>query len=379
MERVTIEFNGQLDSWGYQRSNIRYALRQANGKPVTLVVNSLGGSANEALEIMRLLEQHGDVTVEFVGFNASAATFMAYGAKKVQMHEDAFWLVHRCSTLVEILGNKNVNELEDIIKELQSTQKGQESIDNVIAAKYLDRCQGKGKTLKDVIELMEQERWMGAQEVLEWGLVDELLPPIGKKKAADRGLIVENCAALNLPMPEDNGTPSSSAAAPQTLMGKVISGAKQLLHVGNKNETESGNPEDNTNNNQNQNPTNMNKTFVTVLALLSMADGIEEKDGKVTLSVEQLQTLEDALKASQNDTKLLKEAENALNAISDNIKKIDGVTNKVNALAMVVNMVPAGTPAMTPPANSEEAKEKELTDSAVDPVNKVVRGEEDID
>lgn len=39
-----------------------------------------------------LMAEHGNVTVEFISFNASAATVLAFGAKSIEMHEDGMWL-----------------------------------------------------------------------------------------------------------------------------------------------------------------------------------------------------------------------------------------------------------------------------------------------
>lgn len=374
MEKVTIEMNGTLDSYGYQRSNIKYYLSKHAGKAVTLVVNSYGGDVNQALAIAKLLADHGNVMVEFVGFNASAVTFMAFGAAKIQMHEDAFWLGHRCSGFIDVYGSKNAEDLEEIIRELEREKKNQEAVDMMIAGQYLTRCSPKGKSLKDVLELMEQERWLPASEALEWGFVDELLPSAGKRKGVDAGQVLENCAALHLPAPDLGGYQGSDVKTDGTL-SRILDGAKSILGMKQKT-SPAGDAEPNINN-QTPKPI-MNKTFVSVMALLAL-EALEENDGKVVLTVDQLQTLENALAECTSLRAEQKATVEALDAISDHIAHMDGVKNKVQAVAMLVSMVPTGSPAVPVPVDDEAKREKELSDSAQDPVNKVVRGEEEMD
>ena len=95
MNEVVLEVNGMIDHYGWQRTNIRYFLNKNKGNAVRLKVNSFGGSVNEAIAISKLLEDHGNVTVEFIGFCASAVTWMAFGAKTREMHEDSLWLCHK--------------------------------------------------------------------------------------------------------------------------------------------------------------------------------------------------------------------------------------------------------------------------------------------
>ena len=48
---------------------------------------------------------------------------------------------------------------------------------------------------------MKEERWIPADECLSWGFVDHVIPGINKVSNDFRSLMIENCAALNLPVP----------------------------------------------------------------------------------------------------------------------------------------------------------------------------------
>ena len=92
MERKVININGVLDDWGWLRSNVQYMLNKHKNDSVLCIVNSYGGSVNEGLAISKLFEEHGDVVVRFIGCCASAATWMAFGAKSIEIAEDALFL-----------------------------------------------------------------------------------------------------------------------------------------------------------------------------------------------------------------------------------------------------------------------------------------------
>ena len=167
MERKQIKINGVLDEWGWNRSNVQYMLNKYKNEPVLCIVNSYGGSVNEGLAISKLFEEHGDVVVRFIGCCASSATWMAFGAKEIEIAEDALFLVHQCSNLVAIYKSMKIEDIDKTIKQLESMKKSQEAINLTIAKKYADRLPD-GKKLEDVLQLMAEERWMTASDAHRW-------------------------------------------------------------------------------------------------------------------------------------------------------------------------------------------------------------------
>lgn len=83
--------NGVIDSYGWFRYQVEEFLRRNKDNDVRIQLDSYGGDVAEALAISRLLDTHGNVVVEFMGVVASAATWMAFGAKSVEMHQDTLW------------------------------------------------------------------------------------------------------------------------------------------------------------------------------------------------------------------------------------------------------------------------------------------------
>ncbi len=380
MERKQININGILDSWGYQRSNVSYFLNKYKGQPVLVVVNSMGGSVNEGLAISRLFEQHGDVVVRFIGCCASAATWMAFGANGIEMAEDAFLMIHNCSNLISVYKSMKIEDIEATIRELESVKKSQEAFNLTIAKKYADHS-ANGKTLDDIITLMAEERWMTAAEALEWGFVDEVLPGVNRMSEEARNLVVQNCAALNLPAPHFQKTEEKSMVRElldglKSMMGRYGTATDGMEKTGEDEEdgadlTETGEGNDN----NNQNDLTMNKKFVNLIALLAIASNqVTEEDGSVTLDMAQLQLIEDALNEAKGLKAQLKDVEDVLDGVSDNVKGMEGLKNKALALKGLVGQFPIQAPAGNViPKGVSDDKQLKLDETAKDDINKEMR------
>ena len=369
MNEVIIEINGIIDSYGWQRYNLSCKLNEAKGKPVRCKINSFGGSVNDAIAIADMFKTHGNVTVEFIGMNASAVTWMAFGAKKIIAHEDTLWLCHKSSVDLFIWKSLNADQLDAKIEELKAHKKTVETIDLIIAKKYLERCKDKNKTLADVFELMKQERWLTADEAKDWGFIDEVQKGINPQNIAFRKAMIANCAAISLPIPPINETedekvskqttnPNTKPAdepKKETVVSQIVNGIKEFLHKDSKT--------------QPTNSSEMNKQFIMINSLLKV-EGLNEIDGKFTLNAEQLNLINKALQDSKTVSDEVKKATDKLDTISDDIKEIQGLSNKVSAIAAVINRVPVAAPA------GKEVPEKshEDTDSYVpDEVNEVAK------
>ena len=65
-------------------------------KPVTLRINSPGGSFYDGLALGNALRRHeGETTAVVDGLCASAATVVAAGCDKIQMHQNSSWHIHQ--------------------------------------------------------------------------------------------------------------------------------------------------------------------------------------------------------------------------------------------------------------------------------------------
>lgn len=355
MKEILFEINGAIDHYGWQRYMLKSFLAKNAGTPVRIIINSFGGAVNEAIIMAQLLKDHGNATVEFRGMCASAATFLALGAKSREMQENSLWLAHKSSIPVNVYGHMNADQIEDAIKNLQKEKKNQDAFDLVIAKMYLQACENKGKTLEDVFNLMKEARWLLASEVLEWGFIDKIIP--AKPLSAEvQAMHVEACAEFNLPTPAF--TVDDEKKNDDTLADSFFAKLKSLF---------TPKVEDNVNTNPNNNSNNMDKNAIkTVLALLALDTLVPNAAGNVELSAEQLTKIENALAEGQRNKTELDAAASVLDSLSDSVKNITGVSNKAHAIKAVVDRIPTGVPAA---AVAPTTTPVDYSTEAVDPIN----------
>ena len=366
MNETVITLFGSIDRYWYNKNYLKYFLDKAKGQPVRLKVSSPGGDVAEAVAMSSLMSEHGNVTVEFISFNASAATILAFGAKSIEMHEDGMWLAHKCSLGIDIWGHLNADQIENAIKELQNKKKSAEAIDLMIAQKYINRS---GKTLKEIITLMEEERWMPATEAKEWGFIDKVIPGTHKKPQVTNE-ITDCFTALGLPLPVI-ASEEKPESGDKNLVSQIINGIKGVLSTGNKTDISNSNT-----------IISMRKEFTFINQILN-CEGVEEKDGKILLTVESLKAINDAIKTA-NDAKTKAEhdfetantaketAENSLAAVVNDLDSLsDSVKNATDnkAKVQVIRDIVARIPGTGTASHQEANEDNKFADIATDPIN----------
>lgn len=297
--------DGEIGPWGYSKGYVRSELNKYKGKPVTVRINSLGGSVDHGLAIAAQFKEHGDVTAVLVGCVASAATVASLGAKKIIMDANGMYLAHKVSNWVEIWGQMNADQMEAKIKELQASKKNNEQFDLVLGRMYAKKC---GKEVKDVVELMKAETWLTADEALRLGVVDEV-QELGDGKIAD---INDRLNAMKLP----------------PLPGANKTWIRRLCGIF-------------TEQNQN-NTTNMNEKFKHVANLLK---DVTIADGKATITEEQVGAINGEL-------------ERLNGVIADRQKEQETLQNKIKELEDQVKNLQSAPGAVTAPTVTDEGNEE---------------------
>lgn len=371
MEAQIINISGVIDEWGYMTSYVKYYLRQYKDQPVIVRISSYGGSVNEALAIAQAFIDHGNVTVHLLGFNASAATWMCYGAKRVEMADDGFWFCHRSTISMDIWKDMNATDIEALIQQLQSQKKSQEAIDLMIAKKYLDHAKGNAvnHTIEEIIQLMNEQRWLPAAETHALGFVDAIIKN-AKSVTEDSYNYIRNAATmLHLPGLPEREKKDSFLQRVQKFFGVEKEPEQEPETPPQQLESNAGEGEETTRE-TNLIHTIMKKEFITVNSLLGV-EGLQVSDGKVTLTVEQLQSIEDRLKKSENQSNAMEDVTAILDGVSANVKAIDGLKNKVLAVLAVVNRMPVAAPAgnQVHVTDPEQERLDAIKQHAVDPIN----------
>ena len=310
MKKYDLYLTGEVGGWGITADYVKYILDKKKDQPVDVAICSLGGYVNTGLQIYELFRNHGQVTCYFLGMSASAATFMAMGAKKVVMSKNALILIHNAMGRVFEWGDMNKEQLDDLVKRLQFQRSQLNTIDDVLAEIYAEKS---GKPIDDVKAKMKVAAWIKATDARDFGLVDEVTEPeqmpTNVRNIYTNSLIKD----MGLPALPKGFNPETGEENPTTgVLQKVVEMLKGLM------------PEPATNYSHNK----MIKVFTAVMALLSITDGFKpDEQGNVSLTQDQLKTIDDELK-KQND---------AFKQASDVLKKqkstIDQLTKEKNDLA----------------------------------------------
>ena len=139
----------------------------ADKDPLTLRINSPGGSVVEAQAIYNLIAgRKGETTVKIDGLAASAASYIMLAGDRIEIAENAMVMIHNAWSIA--MGNA---------EDLRNTAAVLDKFDEVLLAGYVARSSGKKNRL-DFAEAMKAETWLSAAEAVEWGLADAIGQPL---------------------------------------------------------------------------------------------------------------------------------------------------------------------------------------------------------
>lgn len=129
---------------------------------IEIEIKSNGGDGLEALAIYdELKNTSARVKVKIVGSTASAGTIIAMGGDEIEIMPNSLWLIHRGLTVA----SGNVDDLEEALAFL-------DHFDNRLINIYQKRT-GKRKT--QILNLMKENRFMTAEEAVQWGFADRII------------------------------------------------------------------------------------------------------------------------------------------------------------------------------------------------------------
>lgn len=133
-------------------------------KQINLFVNSYGGYVYEAMAIRNQLKRHpAHVTAYVDGFAASAASFILTACNEVKMYSNTMQMIH--NAINGAYGNST--QLRKAADDLDKIMEGNRQA-------YLEKSNGK-LTEEKLIELLEAESWLTANDCLTYGLCDEVI------------------------------------------------------------------------------------------------------------------------------------------------------------------------------------------------------------
>lgn len=171
MRKYTLRLTGYVGGYNFSSRLVRNTLDAYSGSPVTVLIDSTGGSLAAGLSIARAFRDHGNVTVHFSGFCASAATVASLGAKHVVIDSNAMYMAHKCSVEFFEWANLNADDLQTLIDKCSKQKEELDKIDANIASMYAAKCASK---VDDLLAVMQRGAWLSAEEAKAYGFVDEI-------------------------------------------------------------------------------------------------------------------------------------------------------------------------------------------------------------
>jgi len=180
------------------------ALAQTDG-PVTLRINSPGGSVFGAQAMVAAMRAHGTpITAQVDSLAASAASVIASECAECVMAEGAMMMIHKAWGLA--IGNSD---------DFSHTAALLEKIDGQIADTYARRS---GGDQGDYMRMMAAETWLDASEAVALGLADRVNDENTQRPSAKWDLSAYEAAPwraaeIDAPAPEPDPAPVPEAEA----------------------------------------------------------------------------------------------------------------------------------------------------------------------
>lgn len=329
-KKYHMHLKGTVGYWDFDPAYVDWVLQKYPDQEVDVLIDSLGGKTNSAMSIYAAFKNHGKVNVHFVGMNASAATIASLGAKHISIDNAAMYLVHKCSIEFFEWSQMNSDDLSKLIEAIEKDKENLDKIDSNVAEMYARKCK---KPTADLMELMKKGGWLTAKEALEWGFVDEITDLEEDEKPVIDRHTLEVMASAGIPLPKN---------IKQSAWVKFVNALKQIVSF-----------DDETEEVENKfSEINMKKEFKSIQAILK-CEAIESNEGKVTLTEEQLTSIEDAVSEAQNQvddltakmTSLQNEIDTLQNSLkekpAEDTKQVVSETGKKEAPTPVENFINA--------------------------------------
>jgi ATP-dependent protease ClpP protease subunit len=153
----------EIGGWGTLAEDFIAELKAVTSPKLRVRVSSPGGSVFEGVAVANALRAHpSEVTVQVDGIAASIASVIAMAGDRVVMQPQAMIMVHDASGLC--MGNaQDMADMADLLDKISGN----------IADAYVGKA---GGTRDEWRQVMKAETWYTADEALEAGLADEVVP-----------------------------------------------------------------------------------------------------------------------------------------------------------------------------------------------------------
>lgn len=157
--------------WDVTGSQIRGLLKEANGEEIEIQLASVGGLVFDGLEIYNLIKNYeGKKTARLVGVSASMGSYIPLAADRIIAEENSVVMIHNA-------WGGAIGQASDLRAEANVL----DGLSAILAEAYAKKT---GKTSEEIHAAMDAETWFFGHEMVEFGLVDEIIgqPDESKKE-----------------------------------------------------------------------------------------------------------------------------------------------------------------------------------------------------
>jgi ATP-dependent Clp protease protease subunit len=170
-DTTEINLYDEIGGWfGVTAKQFRETLDSITSSKIILNINSPGGDVFDAVAIYNdLLAHKASVVVRVTGLAASAASLIAMAGDRVEIAENAFFMIHNAWSVA-------VGDARAMTKRAGLLSK----IDVELADTYAART---GGDVDDIKQQMNDETWLNADEAVEQGFADEIIAVDEKENA----------------------------------------------------------------------------------------------------------------------------------------------------------------------------------------------------
>lgn len=190
------------DYWGgITLDEVKYQVKNMEKTNLIVHIHSYGGDATEGVAIRNfLMDSFSNIDVVIDGIAASSASIIAMCGKTLTMPAGTTYMIH--NPWAGIIGNR-----QDLLREAKALESLEQSYRNV----YMERFTG---TEEELMELMEEESWLTAEEAGELGFATKVAEPTQDIVQEENSLLVANLISKYAAKVEPKAEPKKSDAEP---------------------------------------------------------------------------------------------------------------------------------------------------------------------
>ncbi|WP_373807970.1 head maturation protease, ClpP-related [Jeotgalibaca porci] len=164
-ERISLLLYGDISSYswgdGISLDSVVNALAGKSATIIDVYINSYGGDMFESIAIKNYLMRRPEKIITHIdGIAASGGSIIAMAGEEIIMPKDTEMMIHNPWTI----GFGNADDFRKLADELDTANE-------TVQETYLNHFTGERETL---IQLLEEETWLTAEEALSYGLATEV-------------------------------------------------------------------------------------------------------------------------------------------------------------------------------------------------------------